>query len=166
MFLALDRCDKGEKGWHLLRGIGPQISPDLLHVLASMGHGDELAVVDANFPAASVAHALVRADGLAATDLVQAILSLMPLDTYAEDGAAFSMEVVGKPDETPPIVSSFQSIIDTTADHPSGIVPIERHAFYARAKSAFAIVATGETHLYGNLILKKGVVPPGDENGN
>lgn len=125
-----------------------------------MGHGDEIAVVDANFPAASHAQALVRADGIAATSLVKAVLMLMPLDTYAEDGAAFSMEVVGKPDEVPPIVTAFQSIIDTIADHPSTIRPIERHAFYQRAERAFAIVATGETRLYGNLILKKGVVAP------
>lgn len=149
----------------MLFGISPLMSPDLLHVLASMGHGDEITICDANFPAASVAANLVRADGVSATDLAQAILRLMPLDTFAEDGAAFSMEVVGDPDAMPPIVTEFQEIIDQTADHPSKIVPIERHAFYERARTSFAIVATGETRIYGNLILKKGVIPPTEQDG-
>ena len=148
----------------MLRGISPLLSPDLLYVLRAMGHGDEIAIVDANFPAASTAQKLVRADGLSATEMAQAVLSIMPLDTYAEDGSAFSMEVVGHPDETPEIVSEFQDIIETFADHPSTIRPIERHAFYDRAAKCFAVLATGETRLYGNLILKKGVVAPEENN--
>jgi len=149
----------------MLRGISPLLSPDLLSVLASMGHSDEIAIVDANFPAASNANRLVRACGVSATDMVGAVLSLLPLDAYAQDGAAFSMEVVGEPETTPSIVQAFQHLIRTKADHPCEIVSVERFAFYERSKRAFAIVATGETRLYGNLILKKGVVAPEQSGG-
>ena len=143
----------------MLRGIDPILSPQLLMVLRAMGHGDEIAIVDANFPATSSAQRIERIDGIPATRVQEAILKIMPLDSYV-DCAAFSMQVVGAPDEVPPVVAEFQKIIDETADNPCRIQPIERFAFYDRARQAFAIVATGETRLYGNLILKKGVIDP------
>lgn len=143
----------------MLRDIDPILSPDLLHVLRAMGHGDEIVIADANFPGESLGPRCVRADGLAATDMLRAILSVMPLDNFVPD-PAHSMEVVGDPDAVPEVVAAFQQIVDTVADNPAAIVPLERFTFYDRAKSAFAIVQTGERRVYGNLILKKGVVAP------
>ena len=143
----------------MLRGIDPILPPELLHILRAMGHGDELAIVDANFPAVSCAQRLVRIDAANAVDTARAVLSLMPLDSYA-DNAAFSMQVVGAPETIPEIVTDFQEVIRRTADNPSVILPIERFAFYEQAKKAYAIVCTGERRLYGNLIIKKGVLNP------
>jgi len=143
----------------MLRGINPLLSPELLSILRAMGHGDEIVIADANFPAETNARRLVRLDGVDAVKVTEAILSVMPLDTYVDD-PAHTMAVVGDPDAVPPIVTEFQTVIDTIADAPAKIVPIERFAFYERARTAFAIVATGEGRIYGNLILKKGVVAP------
>lgn len=143
----------------MLRGINPLLSPELLSILRAMGHGDEIVVADANFPAQTNARRLVRLDGVDAVKVTEAILSVMPLDTYVDD-PAHTMAVVGDPDAVPPIVVEFQNAIDNIADAPAKILPIERFAFYERARTAFAIVATGEGRSYGNLILKKGVVAP------
>ncbi len=143
----------------MLRGINTLLSPELLSILRAMGHGDEIVIADANFPAETNARRLVRLDGVDAVKVTEAILSVMPLDTYVDD-PAHTMAVVGDPDAVPPIVTEFQTVIDTIADAPAKIVPIERFAFYERARTAFAIVATGEGRIYGNLILKKGVVTP------
>ncbi|QQA43747.1 RbsD/FucU family protein [Pelagovum pacificum] len=141
----------------MLRNIPPILSPDLLHALAAMGHGDDIVLGDANFPASSLGPTAIRLDGLDATDVLQAVLSLMPLDNFVPD-PALTMQVVGKPDEAPPIFGEFQKIIDETADHPAPIASLERFDFYQRASEAFVIVQTGETRLYGNIILKKGVI--------
>ncbi|MDV7145568.1 RbsD/FucU domain-containing protein [Tropicimonas sp. TH_r6] len=143
----------------MLIGLDPALSPDLLRVLRAMGHGDVIAIVDANFPAEACAQRLVRADGLSATRMLQAVLSVMPLD-HMSAPAAFSMEVVGDPEAIPDAVADFQSVIDTSADTPSHIGPIERFAFYEKARDAFAILQTGEGRLYGNIMLIKGVVQP------
>ncbi|MBO0344144.1 RbsD/FucU family protein [Roseibium sp. CAU 1637] len=143
----------------MLRGLNPLLSPDLLHTLAAMGHGDEIVIADANFPGTSNAKRLIRLDGISATDTLEAVLQVMPLDTFVAD-PALTMQVVGNPDEVPPVVDKFQWLIETTADTPSPIQTLERHAFYERARDAFAIVQTGETRLYGNIILKKGVIAP------
>lgn len=143
----------------MLRGIDPILSPDLLHILRAMGHGDHIVIADANFPASSIATRLVRADGSDATQLLSAIIRLMPLDSFTSD-PAICMQVVDFPDEIPPIVSQFQTIIDQLADHPAPISQIERFEFYQRAKQAFAIIQTGERRLYGNIILTKGVLSP------
>ncbi len=143
----------------MLRGINPLLSPELLSILRAMGHGDEIVIADANFPAETNARRLVRLDGIDAVKVTEAILSVMPLDTYVDD-PAHTMAVVGDPDAVPPITTEFQNVIDNIADAPAKIVPIERFAFYERARTAFAIVATGESRIYGNLILKKGVVAP------
>ena len=144
----------------MLKGIDPLLGPGLLSILRSMGHGDEIVVADANFPALSTGtpSRVLRADGSDAVRLTQAIVSVLPLDDFVP-AAAFRMAVVDRPDEIPPIVRDFSRVLGA-AGYAGPIEPIERHAFYARAKAAFAIVATGETRLYGNLILKKGVIRP------
>ena len=143
----------------MLRNINPLLTPDLLHTLRAMGHGDEIALVDGNFPAEREAQRLVRLDGIPATDVLQAVLSVMPLDTYV-DVPASRMEIVGQPDTVPEICKEFQSIINATADSPSDLGKIERFAFYERVRTCFAVVATGERRQYGNIILAKGVISP------
>jgi L-fucose mutarotase len=144
----------------VLKGIDPLLAPDLLHVLAAMGHGDELAVVDANFPAVAVARRLVRLDGVRASRALQAILSLLPLDTFTDSPAAV-MAVVGDPTLIPPPVREFQPIVDAAAGRPVRLVALERFAFYERARAAFAVVATGDTRAYGNILVTKGVISEG-----
>lgn len=142
----------------MLIGLDPILSPDLLAILRAMGHGDEIVIADANFPASSSANRLVRLDGIDAPRVVQAIVSLMPLDAYV-DAPAFSMQNAADPNTPPEIVTVFQGIIDKTVDAPKPIKPVERFAFYDQARTAYAIVQTGETRHFGNLILKKGVLP-------
>ena len=141
----------------MLKNIPAILGPDLLHVLQSMGHGDEIVISDANFPGASLGPDLIRMDGHSATDVLEAIMTLMPLDEF--EHAAFRMEVVGEPDKIEPIMAEFDAII-RRHEPEAALVGIERFAFYSRAKTAFAIVQTGETRLYGNVILKKGVIHP------
>lgn len=141
----------------MLRNIDPILSPKLLHALRAMGHGDEIVIADANFPGSSSGPECIRADGSSASEMLKAILSVMPLDNFVED-PALTMEVVGDPTAVPEAVADFQNIINETADHPARARPLERFAFYERASSAFAVVQTGERRLYGNIILKKGVI--------
>ncbi len=143
----------------MLRNIPPILSPDLLHCLRAMGHGDEIVIADANFPATSKGAISIRADGSTASELLHAILSVMPLDTFV-DTPAITMSVVGNPDEIPEAVIDFQAIIDDVADAPAKIHAVERFDFYDRAEKAFAIIQSGEGRLYGNIILKKGVISP------
>lgn len=143
----------------MLIGLDPILSPDLLHALRAMGHGDEVVIADANFPATSTASRLIRLDGLDAVRVLDAVLSVMPLDTYVP-APAHTMQVVDKPEEQPPVVLAFQKSIDARADAPAPITPLERFDFYNRARAAFAVIQTGETRLYGNITLTKGVVPP------
>jgi L-fucose mutarotase len=140
----------------MLKGIDPVLSPDLLHALRAMGHGDEIAIVDANFPAASNARRLIRLDGVEAPRLVRAIASVLPLDEFQPD-AAFRMAVTEDPAAVPPVVTEFQQLLES-AGYRRPIEPLERFAFYERARAAYAIVATGEARLWGNLILKKGAL--------
>lgn len=141
----------------MLRGLDPLLTPDLLRILRAMGHGDEITIADANFPASSMAKRLVRLDGVDTTRSLQAILAVLPLDSFVE-APVNCMQVVGKPDEVPPAVADFQAAVDRLAGFPVTIARIERFAFYERAKSSFAIVATSERRLYGNVILTKGVI--------
>lgn len=141
----------------MLHNIDPILSPDLLYALACMGHGDEIVIADANFPADSSGPACIRADGLSASQVLKAVLSVMPLDSFVPD-PALSMQVVGDPQAIPEAVGDFQTIIDEVADNPAPITSLERFAFYARASKAYAVVQTGERRLYGNLIVKKGVI--------
>lgn len=147
----------------MLKNIDELLSPDLLYVLQSMGHGDEIVLCDTNFPADSVAletsyGKVVRLDGANAPRVVKAILSLMPLDNFVE-AAAFRMEVVGKPKEIPEVQKEVQKEIDAF-EKGFKMQPIERMAFYERAKKAYAVVASGERRFYGCFIFKKGVIPP------
>lgn len=149
----------------MLKTIDPLLTPDLLWVLAAMGHGDDLALVDANFPAESVALAtatgrLVRVAGAPMAPVARAILSLYPLDEYVDDPVR-RMEVVGDPVRIPGIQTEVQREIDAAAGRPTPLVGIERHAFYAAARKAFAVVQTGDTRAYGCFLMRKGVILTG-----
>jgi len=141
----------------MLKGIPRILSPDLLFIIAQMGHGDELVLADANFPAASIAKRLVRADGHGVEPILEALLQLFPLDHFIEQPAAV-MRRVDQPDQAAPIWNEYQRRLDRSEGRPVGMERVERFAFYERARQAFAVVATGETALYGNLIIKKGVI--------
>ncbi|KQT54896.1 ribose ABC transporter [Aureimonas sp. Leaf454] len=142
----------------MLRHIHPLLGPDLLGALRALGHGDEVVIADANFPSHSIGPEVVRLDGIDAVAAAEAILTHLPLDTFED--AAFRMEVVGRPDEEPEVCRLFQDVVLRLAgDFP--IQSIERFAFYERARKAQLIVATGERRLYGNLILKTGVLIDG-----
>jgi L-fucose mutarotase len=143
----------------MLKGIDPILSPDLLSTLRSMGHGDEIVIADANFPATSMAQRLIRLGGLMATAVADAVLSVMPLDDFGPE-AAWRMEAVGDPGAEQPIFDEFRRILADREGTRFRLAALERFAFYERARNAFAIVATGETRLYGNIILKKGVIHP------
>jgi L-fucose mutarotase len=148
----------------MLRNIPRLLSPDLLYVLSAMGHGDEVAIVDANYPAESSGPRCIRMDGVSATEVLRAILTVMPLDEFVPD-PALCMEVVGDAASIPEAVVSFQKTIDEVAGNSVRIRSLERFAFYDRAKGAFAVVQTGESRLYGNIILKKGVIGPDGDRG-
>lgn len=141
----------------MLRDINPILSPELLYALRAMGHGDEIVISDANFPGEGLGPDCIRADGSTASEMLEAILSVMPLDSFVPD-PALTMQVVGDPDAVPEAVADFQKIINATADNPATIQTLERFAFYERAAKAFAVVQTGERRLYGNIVLKKGVI--------
>jgi L-fucose mutarotase len=148
----------------MLWGIDPLLDADLLYALRRMGHGDEIAIVDTNFPAASTAASTVIGEpilvaGVNAARVVEAVLSVMPLDTFVPDPVG-RMEVVGDPQAVPPVQREVQQALDRAAGKHVPLQGIERFAFYERAKSAFVIVATGERRFYGCFIFKKGVVPP------
>lgn len=142
----------------MLKGLDARLGPDLLHVLAMMGHGDEIALVDTNFPAHSVAAGTIYGSALAIgadmTGAVGAVLSLLPLDRFVS-AAAVTMQVVDDASAIPEAVAEVTPLILAEG---VGIEAIERFAFYQRARSAFAIVQTLETRVYGNIILKKGVI--------
>jgi L-fucose mutarotase len=141
----------------MLNGIPAIISPELIKILMEMGHGDEIVLADGNFPAASHAQRLIRCDGHNVPDLLDAILQLFPLDHYVAKPAALMQVVAGDTVETP-IWEQYRAIIEQKSGISQSLEQVERFAFYERAKQAYAIVATGETALYANLILKKGVI--------
>jgi len=141
----------------MLKNLDPILSPELLSALAAMGHGDELAIVDANFPAVTMARRLVRLDGLGATRVLEAVLSVLPLDEFVDSPAAV-MQVAGHAETVPETVREFQQAIDRAETKSVKITAIDRFEFYDRSRAAFAIVATGEMRLYGNVLLKKGVI--------
>jgi L-fucose mutarotase len=143
----------------MLKYIDPLLSPDLLLVLAAMGHGDELVIVDANFPAVSTAQRLIRLDGVSATRTLQAVLSLFPLDDFVDSPTAV-MQVVNAPEMVPEIVQEFKHIVNAAEGRDVKCTAVERLEFYERTRGAFAVIVTGETRLYGNIILKKGIIRP------
>ena len=142
----------------MLKGIDPLLSPELLAALRGMGHGDTIAIVDANFPAETNARRLIRLDGHGSAPVLDAVLSVMPLDDFEPD-AAQHMQVVGDAAQEMPIFAEFRRVLARHEPRMQGALGgLERHAFYAAARAAFAIVATGETQLYGNIVLRKGVI--------
>lgn len=142
----------------MLKGIPAILSPDLLKILMEMGHGDEIVLADGNFPAASHAQRLIRCDGHGIEELLQAIAPLLPLDRYVKHPVGLMQVVAGDP-SPPEIWQVYAAVLRTHAPEiKEPFEPIERFAFYERAKDAYAIVATGESALYANLILKKGVI--------
>ncbi len=143
----------------MLKRIPNILSPELLYLIAQMGHGDELVIADANFPAVTNAKRLVRADGYSVPAILEAILQLFPLDSYVDKPAAV-MRRVDKPGEPVPIWNEYQRLHDSAEGRHIAIEQVERFAFYERAKQTFGVVATGEGALSGNIIIKKGVILP------
>jgi L-fucose mutarotase len=146
----------------MLKGINPLLNADVLQVLRAMGHGDDLIIADTNFPSDSVAKktahgGLLRIDATAA-EVVEAVLSLMPIDTFVDDAAA-RMEVVGEPATILPVMDEVQAKV-SVAGGPNPMMSIERFAFYERAKNAYAVIQTGERRFYGCFAFRKGVIGP------
>lgn len=141
----------------MLKGISPLLQPELLKVLAEMGHGDEIVIGDANFPAATMGKRCIRCDGHKVTDLLDAILQIFPLDTFVEAPVTLMEVVPGTAPAEPPIWKDFREVIEKY--EPGKQIGFEeRFAFYERSKQAFATIQTGETALYACVILKKGVI--------
>ncbi|MER9351622.1 RbsD/FucU family protein [Mesorhizobium sp. M0227] len=150
----------------MLKGINPLLNADVLQALRAMGHGDDLIIADTNFPSDSVARQtalgrVLRIDASAA-QVVKAVLSLYPLDTFVDDSAA-RMEIVGKPDEIPPVQSEVQKEVDNAEGKSWPMIAVERYAFYERAKQAYCVIQAGERRFYGCFAFRKGVVPPDAE---
>ena len=143
----------------MLKGLDPLLSPDLLYDLRAMGHGDEVTIVDANYPGSSAGPEVVRLDAANAIQALDAILSVMPLDDFVPE-ACWVMTPVEKGGKEPSIFAEFRSVIGAREGKKFKLAALERFEFYARAKQSFAIVATGERRLYGNIILKKGIIRP------
>ena len=142
----------------MLIGISPVVGPDLLDVLFRMGHGDEIVLADAFFTGDSLGKRVVRADGLRIHDLLDGILRLINLDDFVTDSLVIMEPVPG--DRLDPMMEgTYRAAIEKHWPHAPAIQRMERFAFYERARNAFAIVMTGETVKYGNIILKKGVTP-------
>ena len=148
----------------MLKGIDNRLNSDVLRVLRAMGHGDVLIVADTNFPSDSVARAtvtgeLLRMENLTCAQAVNAILSVLPLDTFVDDFAG-RMEVVGNPTELPPVQQEVQAEIDRAEGRPRPMIGIERFAFYDMARKSYAVIQTGERRFYGCFMFRKGVIPP------
>ena len=156
----------------MLKGIDSRLNAEVLYVLRAMGHGDTLILSDTNFPADSIAQqtvhgSLLRMENLTAGAVAEAILSVMPLDTFVEDFAA-RMEIVGEPDEIPPVQREVQEQIDRVDDDNRAMVGVERFDFYDLAKDAYAVIQTGERRFYGCFMFRKGVIerPRVQKSGN
>jgi L-fucose mutarotase len=148
----------------MLKGIDNRLNAEVLATLRAMGHGDVLIVADTNFPSDSVARAtvtgqLLRMENLTAAEAVQAILSVLPLDTFVDDFAG-RMEIVGDPATIPPVQAEVQAEIDRAEGRSRPMIGIERFAFYDMAREAYAVIQTGERRFYGCFMFRKGVIPP------
>ena len=141
----------------MLKGISPLLSPELLKTIAAMGHGDEIVIGDGNFPADSMNMRCIRCDGHGVRDLLDAILRLLPLDTFVDAPVTLMSVVPGTMKDDPPIWREFDRIIEKY-EPGTKVEYVDRFAFYDRARKAYACVATGEKSLYACLILKKGVL--------
>jgi L-fucose mutarotase len=142
----------------MLKVIDPLLGPDLLYIMRAMGHGDELAIVDANYPADSAGPDVVRIE-VDAVRTLDAVLTLFPLDTFVPE-ACWRMQVVGSPNQEEPVFEEFRKVIAKREGPQFKLASLERFAFYDRVKQSFAIVKTNERRLYGNVLLKKGIVRP------
>ncbi len=148
----------------MLKGIDNRLNADVLYALRAMGHGDTLILSDTNFPADSIARettlgTLLRMENLTAAEAAEAILSVLPLDTFVDDFAG-RMEVVGAPDQIEPVQAEVQAVIDNAEGKPRPVISIERFAFYDLAKESYAVIQTGERRFYGCFMFRKGVIPP------
>jgi L-fucose mutarotase len=148
----------------MLKSIDPILNADVLYALRAMGHGDELIIADTNFPSDSVAREtvlkkLLRVDNVTAARAVKAVLSVMPLDSFVEH-PALRMEIVGSPDDVPPVQAEVQAEINAAEGRSLPMGSIERFAFYERARNAYCVIQTGERRFYGCFVFSKGVIPP------
>ncbi|MFV2093439.1 MAG: RbsD/FucU family protein [Hyphomicrobiales bacterium] len=148
----------------MLKTIDPRLNADVLYALRAMGHGDVVVVCDTNFPADSVARQtvlgrLLRMEGTTAGEAMAAILSVMPLDGFIEDGD-MRMEIIDAPDEIPPVQAEVQVSIDAAEGKSWPMGSVERFAFYEKAKQAYCVIQTGERRFYGCFLFSKGVIPP------
>lgn len=147
----------------MLKNVDPLLNADVLYALRAMGHGDDLIIADTNFPSDSLARQtvlgrLLRIDRSAA-DVAGAVLSVFPLDTFVDDAAA-RMEIVGAPEDIPPVQAEVQAAINVAEGRSRPMIGIERHAFYDRARNAYCVIQTGERRFYGCFAFRKGVIPP------
>ncbi len=148
----------------MLKGIDPRLNAEVLQVLRAMGHGDVLVLADTNFPSNSVARHtvtgdLLRMDNLTSAEVAEAVLSVLPLDTFVDDFAG-RMEVVDAPDDIPAVQVEVQAAIDAAEGRARPMIAIERFAFYDMAREAYAVIQTGERRFYGCFMFRKGVIPP------
>ena len=139
----------------MLKNVPKLLSPQLLKILCEMGHGDEIVIADANFPAENYGKRVIRADGIGGIEMLDAVLKMIPLDTYADENFLL-MQTVGD-DPTPTIWAKYYDVANANDDNLRA-GNMERFAFYERAKEAYAVIATGEEAVYANIILKKGVI--------
>ncbi len=142
----------------MLIGIDPLLGPDCLALLRAMGHGDEVVLADANFPATTNGRRVVRLDGVDVVRALDAVLSVLPVDDFEPDPLV-GMRPVDEGAPAPPVIDDMQHVVARRTGGRS-IVLIERFLFYERARAAFGVIATGERRFYGNLIVRKGVIPP------
>ena len=140
----------------MLIGIDPVLTPELLHALAAMGHGDRIVLVDANYPATR-GQRLIRLPGAGVVAALRAVLSVLPVDSFVEHPCAV-MQVVGDAHAMPDVVAEMDAVLREFGN--AAAVGMARHGFYAAAEAAYAIVQTGERRFYGNILLTKGVIPP------
>ncbi|MBC7479730.1 MAG: RbsD/FucU family protein [Pseudorhodobacter sp.] len=148
----------------MLKNIDNRLNAEVLFALRAMGHGDTLVIADTNFPSDSIAREtvlgeLLRMDNLTCAEAVEAVLSVLPLDTFVDDFAA-RMEVVGAPDQIEPVQAEVQAVIDAAEGRARTMVTVERFEFYDRARQAYAVIQTGERRFYGCFIFRKGVIAP------
>ncbi|EEW26826.1 RbsD/FucU family protein [Rhodobacter ferrooxidans] len=148
----------------MLKGLDNRLNAEVLFALRAMGHGDTLVIADTNFPADSIARQtvlgeLLRMDNLTAAQVAEAVLSVLPLDTFVDDFAG-RMQVVGAPSEIPQVQAEVQAAVNAAEGRPRPMVGIERFDFYERAKGAYAVIQSGERRFYGCFIFRKGVIPP------
>jgi len=148
----------------MLKGLDPRLNAEVLYALRAMGHGDTLIIADSNFPSETIARQtvfgeLLRMDNLTSAQAAEAVLSVLPLDTFVDDFAG-RMEIVGNALEIAPVQAEVQAVIDAAEGKSRPMIGIERFAFYDLAKHAFAVIQTGERRFYGCFMLRKGVFAP------